>query len=34
MVKIFVRRIRAGYMTIAEVPEHWRAAVEAALEEG
>ena len=33
MVKIYVRKIRAGQMTIEEVPERWRAAVQAALEE-
>lgn len=32
MVKIYVKRIREGKKTLDEVPEHWRAAVEAALE--
>ena len=32
MVKIYVRRIKAGEMTIEEVPVRWREAVEAALE--
>ena len=34
MVKIYVRRIRAGLMTIEDVPEKWREAVREALEEG
>lgn len=33
MVKIYVRKIKAGQMTIEEVPERWREAVQAALEE-
>ena len=33
MVKIYVRRIRAGEMTIDEVPTKWREAVRKALEE-
>ena len=33
MVKIYVRRIKAGEMTLEQVPGRWRAAVEAALEE-
>ena len=33
MVKIYVRRIRAGLMTIDEVPERWREAVREALED-
>lgn len=33
MVKIYVKKIKAGQMTLSEVPERWRAAVEAALEE-
>lgn len=33
MVKIYVRKIRAGEMTIDEVPQRWREAVAAALEE-
>ena len=31
MVKIYVRRIKAGEMTIDEVPLRWREAVRAAL---
>lgn len=27
MAKIYYRRIKAGLMTIEEVPERWRAAV-------
>lgn len=33
MVKIYVRKIRAGQMTLEDIPERWREAVEAALEE-
>lgn len=33
MVKIYVKYIRKGIMTIDEVPERWRAAVEEALKE-
>lgn len=33
MVKIYVRRIKAGEMTIDEVPERWREQVRAALQE-
>lgn len=33
MVKIYVRQIRAGKMTLEEVPEKWREAVREALEE-
>ncbi len=33
MVKIYVRRIKAGLMTIDEVPVLWREAVRKALEE-
>ncbi len=33
MVKIYVKRIRKGLMTIEDVPERWREAVRAALEE-
>lgn len=33
MVKIYVRKIRAGQMTIDDVPERWREAVREALEE-
>lgn len=32
MVKIYVRRIRAGEMTLEEVPTRWREAVREALE--
>jgi len=33
MVKLYVKKIRAGQMTIEEVPEKWREAVRKALEE-
>lgn len=33
MVKIYVRKIKAGQMTLEEVPERWREAVQAALAE-
>lgn len=33
MAKIYVRKIRAGEMTIDNVPERWREAVIALLEE-
>ena len=33
MVKFYVDRIRAGKMTIEQVPARWRAAVEEALGE-
>lgn len=33
MVKFYVNRIKNGKMTIEEVPEKWRAAVEEVLEE-
>jgi hypothetical protein len=33
MVKIYVRKIRNGEMTINEVPNRWREAVENALNE-
>ena len=33
MVAIYVRWIRAGRMTMDEVPERWREAVRAALDE-
>jgi len=33
MVAIYVRRIRAGLMTIEDVPERWREKVRQALEE-
>jgi hypothetical protein len=32
MAKIYYRKIKAGGMTINEVPEHWRAAVQALLD--
>lgn len=32
MVKIYVKRIKAGLMTLDEVPEHWREAVRKELE--
>ncbi len=31
MVAIYLRWITAGRMTLADVPEHWRADVEAKL---
>ena len=31
MVKIYVRKIKAGQLTIDEVPERWREAVQEAL---
>lgn len=33
MVKIYVRWIEAGRMTLDEVPERWREAVRAAMDE-
>lgn len=33
MVKIYVRQIKAGKMTLEEVPEKWREAVREALGE-
>lgn len=33
MVAIYVRMIRAGKMTLDDVPQRWREAVEEALEE-
>ena len=33
MVKLYVRKIKAGDITIDDVPERWRADVENALEE-
>ena len=33
MVKLYVLRIKAGKMTLKEVPERWRAQVEASLAE-
>lgn len=32
MVNFYVKRIRAGKMTLEEVPERWREAVAEALE--
>lgn len=32
MAKIYVRKIKAGLMTIEDVPERWRAEVEKLLE--
>jgi hypothetical protein len=34
MARIYARRIRAGIMTLDEVPERWRAATEKLLEGG
>lgn len=33
MVKIYVRKIRNGQMTLEDVPNRWREAVEEALNE-
>lgn len=33
MVKIYVRRIKAGEMTLEQVPTRWREAVREALED-
>ena len=33
MVALYVKRIKAGLMTIDDVPERWREAVRKALEE-
>ena len=33
MVNFYVRRIKAGKMTLEEVPERWREAVREALEQ-
>lgn len=33
MAKIYYRKIKAGQMTIDDVPERWREAVQALLEE-
>ena len=33
MVKLYVKKIRAGEMTLEEVPARWREAVRKALEE-
>ena len=32
MIKIYVRRIKAGEMTIDDVPPRWRDAVQAVLD--
>ena len=32
MVKLYYKRVKQGKMTIEEVPEHWRAAVQALLD--
>ena len=32
MAKVYYRKIKSGLMTIDEVPERWRAEVEALLE--
>lgn len=34
MAKIYYRRILAGLMEITDVPERWRDAVQALLDEG
>lgn len=33
MAKLYYKRIKAGIMTIDEVPTRWRAAVQAMLDE-
>lgn len=33
MAKIYARRIRQGLMTIEDVPQRWREAVQALLDE-
>ena len=33
MINFYVRRIKAGKMTLEEVPERWREAVREALED-
>ena len=33
MAKIYYRKIKAGEMTIEQVPERWRTAVQALLDE-
>jgi hypothetical protein len=33
MAKIYYKQIKAGIMTIDEVPERWRATVQAMLDE-
>lgn len=32
MAKVYYRKIKAGQMTIDEVPERWKAAVQALLD--
>ena len=32
MAKVYCRKIKAGQMTIDEVPERWKAAVQALLD--
>ena len=32
MVKLYVKKIKAGEMTLDQVPEHWREAVREALD--
>lgn len=34
MAKLYAKRIRAGKMTLEDVPERWREEVEALLAEG
>lgn len=34
MVKFYMKRIKAGKMTIEQVPEYWRSKVEEALKNG
>lgn len=34
MAKIYYNRIKAGIMTIDDVPARWKAAVQALLDEG
>jgi hypothetical protein len=33
VIQLYVKRIRAGLMTIDDVPQRWRKAVEEALKE-
>lgn len=33
MVKLYVKKIRAGEMTLEQVPDRWREAVREALDE-
>ena len=32
MAKLYYKRVKAGKMTIEDVPEHWRADVQAMLD--